>query len=148
MRKTILLIFASLSIGLFSQSPNKMSYQSVIRDVSGNLLKNQAISLKISILQTSVSGAVVYSETFNLNTNDNGLITSEIGGGTPLTGAFASIDWSTGTYFIKSEVDTSGGSNYTISGVSQLLSVPYAKYADKSADAKSAQTLIYTSSGF
>jgi hypothetical protein len=115
----------------FAQSPLKMSYQAVIRNSTNNLVTNKSIGMQISILQGSASGTLVYQEKYNPNpvSNANGLVSVEIGGGTPVSGAFANINWANGPYFIKTETDPVGGSNYTISGVSQLLSVPFALYA-------------------
>jgi uncharacterized protein (TIGR02145 family) len=109
-----------------------MSYQSVIRDASGNLVKSLPVGIRISILQGSATGTEVYKEIFNPNpqTNENGLVSIEIGSGIPVTGTFATIDWSTGTYFIKTETDPTGSTNYTISGTSQLLSVPYSLFSN------------------
>ncbi|MFH2141691.1 MAG: hypothetical protein ABIJ97_04670 [Bacteroidota bacterium] len=114
-----------LTASVYAQSPEKMSYQAVIRNSSDVLVTNQAVGMQISILQGSMTGTVVYTETQTLATNANGLITIEIG-----TGAgFNTIDWSAGPYFIKTETDPTGGTNYTITGTSQLLSVPYALHA-------------------
>jgi hypothetical protein len=85
--------------------------------------------MQISILQGSASGTVVYVETQKPTTNANGLVSIEIGGGTVVNGAFATIDWANGLYFIKTETDPTGGTNYTITGTNQLLSVPYALHA-------------------
>ena len=126
-----LMLLLSLTT-LFAQVPQKMSYQSVIRKTDGTLLVNTLVGIKISILQGTAGGTAVYVETQTPTTNANGLATLAIGGGTPVTGTFAGIDWSTGTYFIKTETDPVGGTNYTISGTSQLLSVPYALYAGSS----------------
>ena len=112
-----------------AQAPEKMSYQAVIRDGEGELMINSNIGMRISILQGSVDGAAVYVESQTSNTNENGLISIEIGNGTVASGAFSTIDWSVGLYFLKSETDLTGGSNYTIIGTSQLLSVPYAMHA-------------------
>ena len=116
----------------YSQAPAKMSYQSVIRNSTGSLVANSAVSVKISILQGSVSGAAVYTETHSVTSNSNGLVTLEIGGGTPVIGSMTGIVWSTGPYFVKTETDPAGGSNYTLASTSQLLSVPYALYAETS----------------
>jgi trimeric autotransporter adhesin len=114
-----------------AQSPQKMSYQCVVRNSSGELVTNQTVGIKISILQASATGTVVFSETYNPNpqTNANGLVSLEIGGGTPASGTFSSINWASGLYFLKTETDPTGGTNYTITGTSQLLSVPYALHA-------------------
>ena len=124
----IILAVAFMTAGAYAQSPQKMSYQAIIRNSSDALVKNTQIGMQISILHGSVSGTVVYSETQNPNTNANGLVSIEIGGGT----GFGDIDWANGTYFLKTETDPTGGTNYTITGTSQLLSVPYALYAEKS----------------
>ncbi len=114
----------------FSQSvPQKFSYQAVIRNAGNLLLDSQTVGIRIKILQGSETGTEVYSETHTGNTNANGLITIEVGGGTVLSGSMASINWGNGPYFIKTETDPLGGSNYSISGSSQLLSVPYALYS-------------------
>ena len=112
-----------------AQAPDKMSYQAVIRDASGGLVTEQEIGMKISILQGSVFGASVYIETQSPVTNENGLVTIVIGNGEVVHGTFSGIDWSAGPWFIKTETDPSGGTTYTISGTSQLLSVPYAFHA-------------------
>jgi len=112
----------------FAQSPEKMSYQVIIRDSGDNLVVSQAIGIQISILQTTASGTPVYVETHTSSTNVNGLLSLEIGTGTT-TDDFSTIDWGADTYFIKTETDPTGGSNYTITGTSQLLSVPYALHA-------------------
>ncbi len=117
----------------FAQSPEKMSYQAVVRDGSDALVANQAVGMQISILQTTVSGTAVYVETQTPTTNVNGLVTLKIGTGTVVSGDFTTIDWSADSYFIKTETDPTGGSSYTITGTSQLLSVPYALHA-KTAD--------------
>lgn len=115
----------------WSQSPEKMSYQAVVRDNQGNLVTNTLIGMQISILQSSVTGTSVYTEQQFPKTNGNGLISIEIGGSEAnvVSGSFSTIDWTHGPYFIKTETDLQGGSNYTISGTSQLLSVPYAFYS-------------------
>lgn len=129
--KKILLVMGILlgSHMAFAQVPEKMSYQAIIRNAGGQVLPNQSIAIKASILQGSPAGAAVYSERLAGNTNTNGLITLEIGSGTVLTGTFNTINWSTGSYYLKTETDLAGGTNYTITGTSQLLSVPYAMFA-------------------
>ena len=128
------LLTVTLAATSIAQPPDKMSYQAVIRDASGGLVTNQEIGMRISILQGSANGAAVYVETQTPATNANGLVSIEIGGddGTAISGNFASIDWSAGPYFIKTETDPSGGINYTITGTSQLLSVPYALHSGSS----------------
>jgi hypothetical protein len=112
-----------------AQTPQKMSYQAVIRNSSNALVTNTNVGMQISILQGSAGGTAVYVERQIPQTNSNGLVTIEIGNGTVISGTFSSINWANGPYFIKTETDLTGGSNYTITGTSQLLSVPYALYA-------------------
>lgn len=122
---------AAMALSIFAQAPQKMSYQCVIRNASGVLVTNQSVGIRISILQGTTTGTTVYLETYNPNpqTNANGLISLEIGGGMPITGTFSTINWASGPYFLKTETDPTGGTNYTIMGTSQLLSVPYALHA-------------------
>ena len=126
---TLFLLFLSLYI--YGQSPEKMSYQAVIRDASNTLVTNQSIGMQISILQTTITGTTVYAETHTVTTNLNGLVSLEIGTGST-SDTFSTIDWSAGPYFIKTETDPTGGSSYTITGTSQLMSVPFAMYAKSS----------------
>jgi hypothetical protein len=121
-----------IATNLFAQAPQKMSYQAVIRNAGNSLITNTTVGMQISILQGSASGTPVYVETQLPVTNINGLASLEIGTGTIVTGNFSSINWATGPYFIKTETDPSGGTNYTITGTSELLSVPYALYAANS----------------
>jgi lysophospholipase L1-like esterase len=121
-----------INITLMAQSPEKMSYQAVIRNGNDKLLVNQTVGIQISILMGSTNGTIVYSETYKTSTNASGLVSFEIGNGTVTKGNFANINWATGPYFIKNETDPTGGINYTITGISQLMSVPYALYSKTS----------------
>ncbi|MGF1586295.1 MAG: fibrobacter succinogenes major paralogous domain-containing protein [Bacteroidales bacterium] len=128
---SLLLTFIVTTLSVFAQPPAQMSYQAVIRDSEGKLVVNAGAVMRISILQGSAEGTAVYTETRTPVTNANGLVTFTIGGnGTnSVTGVFSAIDWSDGPYFIKTETDPSGGTGYTITGTSQLLTVPYAFHA-------------------
>lgn len=129
---TVLIIILTnlfISMSSFAQPPEKMSFQAVIRNSSGKLVQSTLIGMKISVLQGSASGTAAYIETQTATTNINGLVTIEIGGGTVVTGAFNLVDWANGPYYVKTETDLNGGTNYTISGTSQLLSVPYALHS-------------------
>jgi hypothetical protein len=128
---TFCFLFASIITAL-AQAPQKMSYQSVIRNSEGTLLVSTLVGLKISVVKDGPTGTVVYEETQTNTTNENGLLSIEVGGGTPVLGTFSAINWATGIYYLKTETDPNGGSNYTISGVGQLLSVPYSLYASNS----------------
>lgn len=128
----------------FAQVPEKMSYQAIVRNTGGQILANQSVGIRASILQGSPAGAAVYSERLTGNTNANGLLTLEIGSGTVLTGTFNTINWSTGSYYLKTETDPTGGTNYTITGTSQLLSVPYAMYAKTAGGGGGSFAIPYT----
>lgn len=132
MKKSIVSLVLLLSVSWVSaQAPMKMSYQCVVRKSNGELVSNRTIGLRISILQGSASGNIVYQETYipNPQTNANGLASVEIGTGVVQSGNFSNIEWASGIYFLKTETDPAGGTDYAISGTSQLLSVPYALHA-------------------
>ncbi len=131
MKKSLTLITAVLfTAALWAQSPGKMSYQAIIRNSSNDLVTKKIVAMKISILQGSAEGTAVYTETQSPETNTNGLVSMEIGTGST-SDDFSAIDWSNGPYFIKTETDPDGGTAYSITGTSQLLSVPYALYSEK-----------------
>jgi formylglycine-generating enzyme required for sulfatase activity len=134
--KQVLTILAILfaTITSFAQAPNRISYQAEVRNGSNNLVVNQLVGIRISILQGSNVGASVYTETHAPTTNANGLVSLQIGGGTIVSGTFASINWGNGPYFLKTETDPAGGTNYSISGTNQLLSVPYALFSNASSN--------------
>jgi uncharacterized protein (TIGR02145 family) len=130
MKKLLLIVIVLILAGnIQAQAPQKFSYQAVVRNTSNQLIGNQSIGLRVSILQGSAVGNAIFSELHAPITNSNGLITIEIGGGSPITGSISSIDWVNGPFFIQTETDIDGGNNYTITATSQLMSVPYALYA-------------------
>jgi uncharacterized protein (TIGR02145 family) len=126
----ILFILLFPLIGL-SQAPNKINFQSVIRNNLGEVQSNKSVSLRVSILSNSINGTAVFSESHTKTTDANGLISLQIGNGTVLSGVFANIDWGSAPHFIKLEIDFSGGSNFVLLGSQELMSVPYALYATK-----------------
>jgi uncharacterized protein (TIGR02145 family) len=134
MKKFLLLLLSlhTMAAALLAQAPEKLSYQAVIRNSANMLVSSQNIGMRISLLQGSATGTVVYAETHSSSTNAGGVVSLEIGGGTVVSGSFSAIDWAAGPYFIKTETDPEGGSNYSITGTSQLLSAPYALYAKTS----------------
>ncbi|MBN2778876.1 MAG: DUF1566 domain-containing protein [Bacteroidales bacterium] len=131
MRNYFTLFFAVLLTSTLSaQSPEQMSYQAVIRDANNNLVADTQVGMKISILHGSISGTPVYVEIHTPITNTNGLVSIEIGSGIIEIGVFSEIDWTTGPFFIKTETAIETPlTTYTITGTSQLLSVPYAFHA-------------------
>ncbi len=118
---------------MFAQAPQRFTYQAVVRNESNTLVRG-TVGVRISILQGGANGTMVYQETHTAVTNVNGLMTLEIGGGTVVNGDFASIDWANGPFFLKTEIDPTGGTYYVLENVQQLLSVPYALYAGSAAN--------------
>lgn len=122
-----------MTLGLFlatllsAQVPQSFSYQTIAFNASGAPIANGNVSLRISILENSATGTVLYTETHNKTTNSKGLVNLNIGQGTAITGNFGGINWGANTKFVKVEMDPTGGSNYTNVGVNQLMSVPYAQ---------------------
>jgi len=126
---TLLFLFVTVTLKVFAQSPEKMSYQAIVRAQDNSLVVNSKISLKVIVHQSTATGTIVYQETHSPTTNSNGLVSLEIGTGTIVTGEFSKIAWDKGPYYIETQADVRGGSNFNITGVTQLLSVPYALYA-------------------
>jgi hypothetical protein len=122
--------FLSLATGAFSQAPDGINYQAVIRDNAGAVLTNSPVGMKIAIRQTTATGTVVYEESFAPTTSAYGLVNIVVGQGTVISGNFASIDWASGPYFVEVAADQTGGTNYSLLGTQQLMSVPYALYAN------------------
>lgn len=129
-QKTLWALLCLIPLGLFSQTPQQMSYQFVLRNESGLLITSEDIGVRISILQGSETGEPIYIETHQIETNLNGAGSLKIGLGNVELGGFAHINWSEGPFFVQTETDPNGGSDYSIFGVSQIMSVPYALYAE------------------
>ena len=130
MKKLITLLALIATIAIKAQAPQGFNYQATIRNNSGQLLLNQDVLVKFNILQNSAAGDIVYSETQTANTDDLGQINLVVGQGTPPTGTFSTINWGSGTYYLGIELNT--GTGYVAMGTTQLLSVPFALYAEKS----------------
>ncbi|WP_158867904.1 hypothetical protein [Maribellus comscasis] len=124
------LFFILLCINsLYPQVPGAFSYQAVVRNLTGDVLSNQDVTFRISILQDSESGTVVYVETHSVTTNDFGLANLKIGTGTVVDGTFGNEGWGTALHFLKVEIDPDGGTSFIEMGTTQLLAVPYAFHA-------------------
>ena len=131
MKKLIILLAAlSIVLALQAESPEKVSYQAIIRNTKGELVKNQAIGMKISIYFYNKTVSVTsYIETQTPTTNENGLVSILIGTGTVVTGVFADLDWASRAFYLKTEIDPEGKTSYSIISDTQILSVPYALHA-------------------
>lgn len=133
MRK-IFILFFSVSVFQYvqAQAPLALNYQAIARTADGIIIPTQNINVRFSVLDGSINGTELYSETHQTITNSYGLFTLAIGRGTPVTGPFSAINWASGTdKFLKVEIAPSGGTNYQLQGTTQLLSVPYALYSEK-----------------
>jgi hypothetical protein len=143
-------VFVLFTFQVIAQAPQRFSYQAVVRDASGNLVINRPVGIRFTILRGTATGIAVFAETHRPTTNNDGLASVEIGGGSALFNAMGNIDWSLGPYFLKTEIDPNGATAYSISGTNQMLSVPYALYAEKSANPGNPglSTLVSTSPTF
>jgi hypothetical protein len=130
MKKLVLLSTLFISLLTFAQVPQGISYQAIALNGSGNPVVSSNVGVKLSILDTSATGTVLYSETQSRTTNPQGLFNLTIGQGTVVSGIFNTINWGTNAKFLKVEMDATGGTNYVLVGTTQLLSVPYALAAD------------------
>ena len=149
MKKLVLVLsFMLLALAaVFAQAPQRMSYQAVVRDANNALVTNHAVTARITILQGGIGGTPVYVENHSVMTNSNGLMTLEVGNGAAVSGSMESINWGNGPFYLKSEIDPEGGISYTVEGVQELLSVPYALYAAR-ADNVPAFAVTPTDTGY
>jgi hypothetical protein len=131
MKKNILafVLMIALSSIVFSQSPQAINYQAVAGDLAGGILIEQNVGVRISILQGNIGGSAVYIETHDIITNQSGMINLAIGTGTIVSGDFSSINWGSSSYYIKTEIDADGGTNYVLMAVSLIQATPYALHA-------------------
>lgn len=121
----------------YAQSPQQFNYQGIARDAKGNPMSRQTMSLKLSVLPAPEASMAEYEEVQTVTTNEFGLYTLHIGAGTALNGQMKSVTWETGNKYLRVAIDPQGGTNYQDAGTTQLLSVPYALYADRAGSAKS-----------
>ena len=138
---TLILFIAIIGVAtIFAQTPQAFKYQTVVRNNLGDLITNQIVSFRIGIIQNSISGIFVYSETHIDTTNQFGLVLLEIGTGTVEFGVFEDIGWGDADHYLNIEFDQNGGANYQFIGTSQLLSVPYSLLANEVINDKDEQT--------
>lgn len=125
-----LLIATLLSSFLFAQNtPQGFNYQGVARNGAGTVVTNSSIGMRFSLHNNAANGAVVYSETKTITTDQYGVFSLVIGSGTPVQGTFNTVNWGSGNKYLQVEMDPKGGNNYVDMGTSQLMSVPYALFA-------------------
>jgi hypothetical protein len=134
-----LALFLFISVLMYSQVPQGIPYQAVIRDTQGNSILNQSVSVKFSLHDQTSDGTVVYEETHTTSTNEVGLFSLTFGAGVPSIGTFTSINWSSGYKFLQVQTDI--GNGFVDNGTQQLMSVPYALFSGKAAEIESSQPL-------
>src|SRR5690348_13225734 len=105
MRKlAVTLIFAFVSFISFSQPPHAINYQAVAHGANGQVIPEQTINVRFSIIDGTINGTVVYQETQTTKTNAFGLFSLAIGRGTVTQGSFDAINWAVGDKFLKVEL--------------------------------------------
>ncbi len=135
-----ILLLCSTAVFASAQAPQGFNYQAVARNSSGVAIVSQPIGLQVSLRQGSVSGTIVYTETHAVTSSNLGLVNLVVGMGTPVTGTFSTINWGAGPYFIEVSMDITGGTTYSLMGTQQLMSVPYALYAENAANGPTGAT--------
>ncbi|MFY8166259.1 MAG: hypothetical protein ACOVJ8_06675 [Sediminibacterium sp.] len=136
MKKLFTLLALVLTLITNAQAPQGFNYQATVRNSAGALIVNQNILVKFNIYQNTATGTLVYSENQTVDTDDLGHINLVVGQGTATTGSFSAINWGTGSYYLGIELNT--GSGYVAMGTTQLLSVPYALYANSAGNTQAA----------
>ena len=124
-----ILLFGCITINCAQIPPQAFNYSAVARNAAGQPIATSTIGIQISILKTSTSGTIVYSENHFVNTDAYGLFNLVVGGGAVQSGSMSAIDWSSDNYYLKVGMDANGGTNFLTMGTTQLLSVPYALHA-------------------
>ncbi len=135
MKKLITLFALAITLIAAAQAPQGFNYQAIVRNSSGALITNQNVLFKFNIMLNSQTSLPVYRETHQAPTDDLGHIALVVGQGTATSGTFSSINWANGTYYLGIELNT--GSGYVAMGTTQLLSVPYALYANTAGNSQS-----------
>lgn len=153
MKQTILtLLLVCFYTSIFAQSPQGIPYQSALRNSNGSILANQAVSLRFTIHDSIVTGAIVFQETHAVTTNAQGIVNVNIGLGTLVVANLSAVDWGKNAKFLQIEMNITGGTNYTDLGTQQMMSVPFALFSNTAGELKpkgsNSNTLIYTADGF
>ncbi|CAN1562258.1 Fibrobacter succinogenes major paralogous domain [Flavobacteriaceae bacterium] len=130
MKKLFTLLALIVTLTIFAQAPQGFNYQATVRNSSGVLITNQNVYFKFNIMSNSQTSVPIYTETHYVPTDDLGQVNLVIGTGTAIIGAFSTINWGTGSYFLGIELKVSPSTTYVPMGTTQLLSVPYALYAN------------------
>ena len=144
--KNLLIAFVLIltsTMSLQAQTPQGFNYQATVRNADGALIVNENVNFRFNVQQGSATSDAVFTETHLVSTDGLGQINLTIGDGTAVTGDFSQINWSLGSYFLGIELNT--GASYVAMGTTQLLSVPFALYAENSgAEASDFQGVLDT----
>ena len=121
MKKFTLIALITLigAASIFAQAPRSFNYQAVVRDNTGSIIASQLVSFRIGIIQDSINGSLIYSETHNSTTNQFGMAVLTIGDGSVESGIFEDINWGTTSHYLKQELDETGGVNNQFIGTSE-----------------------------
>ena len=136
MKKLYTLLALVITTITFAQAPQGFNYQATVRNSTGALIVNQNVNFKFNVMLNSQTSVPVFTETHYVPTDDLGQVNLVIGQGTATTGTFSTINWGTGNYYLGIELNT--GAGYVAMGTTQLLSVPYALYANSAGNSQSA----------
>ncbi len=129
-KQIITAAFIHCALASFAQAPQAIPYQAIARNSSGTIVASSPVGLRFTVRDNSPSGTVLYTETHTPTTSDQGSFNVNIGQGSVISGTFASINWGVNAKYLQVELDVTGGTTYVNMGTQQLLSVPYALYAE------------------
>ena len=128
MKQLAFLLFFVICTNVFSQAPQSIPYQAVVRNTDGSVMSNTALNMTFKIHDVTATGTAVYEESHTTSSNAQGLVALNVGGGTPITGTFNTINWGNGAKFLH--VLMNAGNGIVDLGTQQMMSVPYALFAD------------------
>jgi len=123
-RYLISFIVLALVVTVSAQAPLSFKYQAYLRNADGTIRGNEFVTLQLKIVQGSINGAAVYTEVHNTSTNSHGLVSVNVGDGST-SSSMAAIQWKNGPFFLDIMV------NGIHLGTTELLSVPFALYANE-----------------
>lgn len=136
--RSLFLFFFLLTYAVItrSQVPHQFNCQGIARDTHGQPLHGRTLRVKVAVLPGTESAQPEFVELHTVTTNAFGLYTLQIGSGEPLSGNMKQVSWESGNKYVRVEIDPEGGNRFQTLGTAQLLSVPYALYAEKAGSAK------------
>ncbi len=141
MKQLAVLLFFVICTNVFSQAPQSIPYQAVVRNTDGTVMSNTALTMTFKIHDVSATGTVVYEESHTTSSNAQGLVAVNVGGGTPITGTFSNINWGNGAKFLH--VLMNAGNGVVDLGTQQMMSVPYALYAENSGQSNNPSNFVF-----